>query len=60
MTQYLGNFLPRLSDMAKPLRDVTQKDVEFLWDEPQQMTFDALKVAVTSTPVTCPAILQPG
>ena len=32
MTQYLGKFLPRLSDMTKPLRDVSQKDIEFLWD----------------------------
>ena len=51
VTQYLGSFLPRVSDMTKPLRDVTQKDIEFLWDEPQQKALDALKAAVTSTPV---------
>ena len=30
MTQYLGKFLPHLSDMTKPLRDITQKDADFL------------------------------
>ena len=30
MTQYLGKFLPHLSDMTKPLSDMTQKDAKFL------------------------------
>ena len=51
MTQYLAKFLPRLSDMTKALRDLTVKDVDFRWDEPQQAAFDALKSAVSSTPV---------
>ena len=51
LTQYLAKFLPRLSDMTKPLRELTAKDVDFQWDEPQQTAFDALKAAVTNTPV---------
>ena len=51
LTQYLAKFLPRLSDMTKPLRELTTKDVDFQWDEPQQAAFDALKAAVTNTPV---------
>ena len=51
LTQYLAKFLPRLSNMTKPLRELTTKDVDFLWDEPQQAAFDALKAAVTNTPV---------
>ena len=51
MTQYLGKFLPHLSDITKPLRDLTQKDTEWAWDQPQQMAFDRLKKAVASTPV---------
>ena len=34
LTRYLRKFLPRLSDMTKPLRDMTQKEADFLWDEP--------------------------
>ena len=51
LTQYLAKFLPRLSDMTKPLRELTAKDVDFQWDEPQQAAFDALKAAVTNTPL---------
>ena len=51
LTQYLAKFLPRLSDMTKPLRELTKKDFDFQWDELQQAAFDALKAAVTNTPV---------
>ena len=51
MTQYHGKSQPYVLDMTTPLRDVTQKDVEDLWDEPEQNTFDALNVTVTRTPV---------
>jgi hypothetical protein len=51
MVQYLSKFLPRLSDITKSLRDLTQKDTEWVWDQPQQAALEALKKAVTSTPV---------
>ena len=51
LTQYLSKFLPHLSDLTKPLRELTQKDVAWVWDHPQQQALDALKEAVTSTPV---------
>ena len=47
LTQYLATFLPRLSDMTKPLRELTMKDVDFKWHEPQQAAFDALKGTTT-------------
>ena len=51
MVQYLSKFLPRLSDMTKPLRDLTQKETEWVCDQPQQKALDAVKQAVASTPV---------
>lgn len=51
LLQYLSTFLPHLSDMTKPLRELTQKDVEWTWDQPQKQAFASLKTAVTSTPV---------
>ena len=48
MVQYLSKFLPNLSDMSKPLRDLTQKDSEWVWDHPQQEAWEALKTAVVS------------
>ena len=51
MVQYLCKFLPHLSDISKPLRDLTLQDAEWSWEEPQPSTFERLKTAVASTPV---------
>ena len=49
--QYLGKFLPQLSDVTKPLRELTQQEVEWAWNEPQKMALESLKDALTGTPV---------
>jgi hypothetical protein len=36
MAQYLGKFLPHLSDLTKPLRELTQKESVWVWDHPQK------------------------
>ena len=51
LTQYLSKFVPHLSDLMKPLRELTQKDTECAWDHAQQRALNALKKAVTNTPV---------
>ena len=51
MAQYLAKFLPHLSDITKPLRDLTQKDVIWVWEEPQQKALEELKDAITRTPI---------
>ena len=51
MTQYLSKFLPHLSDITKPLRDLTQKNAAWIWDQPQQHALETLKQAATSTPI---------
>ena len=33
LAQYLGKFLPHLSDITKPLRELTQNDVEWVWGD---------------------------
>ena len=53
MTQYLAKFLPHLSDITKPLWDLTQKSVAWVWDQPQQKALETLKEAVASTPILC-------
>ena len=52
-SQYLSKFLPRLSDITKPLRDLTHQYAEWIWDKPQQSAFECLKQAVSATPVLC-------
>ena len=49
--QYLSKFLSHLSDITKPLRELTQKDTKWVWGPGQQQALETLKKAVSSTPV---------
>ena len=51
LAQYISKFLPHLSDITKPLRELTQKDIEWTWDLAQWNALEMLKKAVSSTPV---------
>ena len=51
LAQYLAKFMPHLSDITKPLRDLTRQDCEWMWHTTQQAAVDELKKAVTSAPV---------
>ena len=51
LAQYLSKFLPHLSDITKPLRELTQNDVQWVWGTAQQTALEALKEAVVTTPV---------
>ena len=51
LAQYLSKFLPHLSDITKPLRELTQKETEWEWAQAQQDALQTLKTAVSSTPV---------
>ena len=43
MVQYLSIFIPDLSTVDAPLREVTKQDVEFFWLKPQKDSFERLK-----------------
>ena len=51
LVQYLSKFLPHLADISQPLRILTQKDKDWVWEEAQQKAFETLKTAISSTPV---------
>jgi len=51
MVNYLSRFLPNLSDIAKPLRDLIAKDSIFRWDSPQNSAWLRIKDIVSSAPV---------
>lgn len=51
LAQYLSKFLPHLSDITKPLRELTQQDTEWVWGPEQAAALQRLKTAVSSTPV---------
>ena len=39
MAQYLAKFVPHISDVTKLLRDLTQKNIAWVWDQPQEKAF---------------------
>ena len=46
LAQYLSKFLPHLADITKSLRILTQKETDWVWEEPQQKAFEDLKTVV--------------
>lgn len=57
--QFLGfcnfyrGFIPRYSELAAPLTELTKKDVKFCWGQTEQSSFDALKLAFKTADVVC-------
>ena len=43
-------FIKRFSAIARPLNELTRKDAEWKWENPQQQAFENLKQRVTSEP----------
>ena len=48
---YLTKFLPRLFEVSQPLRQLTKKGTEFLWDEVHDRAFSRIKEMVTASPL---------
>ncbi|CAB3997901.1 retrotransposon-like family member retr-1, partial [Paramuricea clavata] len=51
MVNYLNRFSPILSQISLPLRQMTKKDVPFMWQPEQQQAFQELKQVITEAPV---------
>ena len=51
MVNYLGRFLPNLSDVLVPLHMLTKKDIPWTWSETQQCAFNKVKELITNAPV---------
>ena len=48
---YLAKFIEHKANIQEPISQLTQKDVAFVWEKPQQEAFDKLKSVITSAPV---------
>src|SRR6266404_2557477 len=48
---FYQKFIHNFSNIASPLYTLTHKTQQWVWGSPEQEAFDALKKAVTSTPV---------
>lgn len=52
MANYLHKFVPNMSQLTAPLRDLTKRDNEFVWDETVHgKCMDSLKEVLTQAPV---------
>lgn len=50
MINYLGKFIPNLSELSAPLRELTCKNTEWCWFKQHQDAFDDLKHKISSSP----------
>ena len=48
MATYCANFFPNFSDISQPLRELTKKDVRFIWTKVHGQAFDKIKRLLTS------------
>ena len=48
---YYHKFVPRFSDLAKPLNDLTRKNVAFQWTHVCQESFEMLKTSLMTEPI---------
>ena len=48
---YLAKFLPSLSVVSEPIRQLTKKDVAFVWDQVHDQAFAKLKELVSQPPL---------
>lgn len=50
MINYLGKFIPNLSELSAPLRELTCKNTEWCWFKQHQDAFEVLKHRISSPP----------
>ena len=48
---FYRRFIQDFAGIARPLHNLTKKDVVWTWDEEHEAAFQALKTRVTSAPV---------
>ena len=48
---YLSRFSPQLAEMVQPIRQLTEKNVEFMWQTQQASTLDRVKKCLTDAPI---------
>ena len=51
LVKYLSRFLPKLSEVCEPLRQLTLTETEWCWLEAHDRVFQEIKLLVTNSPV---------
>ena len=50
MATYLGKYAPNLSDVTAPLRDLTKKENDFIWDAVSDKAYNSMKRLLCKEP----------
>ena len=50
---YLAKFLPVLSDVMEPIRQLTRKNGPWNWSNTQERALEKMKILVSEAPVLC-------
>ena len=50
LVQYSAKFIPDVASVAKPIQELTRKNVTFKWGEEQQKAFQELKFQLSLRP----------
>ena len=51
MANYCSQFIPNFATITEPLRQLTHKGTKFTWDREHEDAYQALKTALTNSPV---------
>ena len=51
MINYVSKFIPNMSDLTAPLRQLLHQDVEWHWEEQQEASFKAIKESLVRAPI---------
>ena len=51
VVNYLAKFVPNMSTITKPIRELLRSDVEFQWGDAQKNAFQEVKDVLTKAPV---------
>ena len=51
MVKYLAMFLPRLSEVCEPLRNLTHKDAPWVWGKDHDKSFADIQKAICEAPI---------
>lgn len=51
MINYVARFIPNVSEVTAPLRQLIKKDVPFLWSKEQDKAYKTLKKLLVEPPV---------
>ena len=51
IVNYLAKFVPNMSTITKPIRELLRGDVEFQWGEAQEKAFQEVKDVLTKAPI---------